>query len=134
MLFAKQCDGFIGKAAAVTVALKNVECKSELYGFCHGDYNPKNIIIDKDGELHVVDLVHASQGNASADVARTYLLLALESKDIADKYMDLFCEKSGTQKRYVQQWLPIVAAAQLAKKRPEEKDLLFKWLDVFEYQ
>ncbi|MCM1468821.1 MAG: phosphotransferase [Alistipes sp.] len=101
---------------------------------CHGDYSPKNIIIDKKGKLHVVDWVHASQGNASADVARTYLLLALDSKEVADKYMDLFCEKSNTQKRYVQQWLPIVAAAQLAKKRPEEKDLLFKWLDVFDYQ
>jgi thiamine kinase-like enzyme len=101
---------------------------------CHGDYSPKNIIVDKDGELHVVDWVHASQGNASADVARTYLLLALEGKRTADKYMEIFCEKSGTEKRYVQQWLPIVAAAQLAKKRPEEKDLLFKWLDVFDYQ
>lgn len=101
---------------------------------CHGDYEPRNIIIDKDGELHVVDWVHASQGNASADTARTYLLLALESKETADKYLNLFCEKSQTEKKYVQQWIPIVAAAQLAKKRPEEKDLLFSWLDVFEYQ
>lgn len=101
---------------------------------CHGDFCPSNIIVDKDGNMHVVDWVHASQGNASADVARTYLLLALDNKKIAEKYMDMFCEKSGTEKRYVQQWLPIVAAAQLAKKRPEEKDLLFKWLDVFEYQ
>lgn len=101
---------------------------------CHGDYGPKNIIVDSEGELHVVDWVHASQGNASADVARTYLLLALDSMEIADKYMELFCEKSGTKKQYVQQWLPIVAAAQLAKKRPEERDLLFKWFDIFEYQ
>ncbi len=35
--------------------------------------------------------------------------------------MDTFCKKSGTEKRYVQRWLPIVAAAQLTKKRPEEK-------------
>lgn len=101
---------------------------------CHGDFCPSNIIVDKDGNMHVVDWVHASQGNASADVARTYLLLALDNKKVAEKYMDVFCEKSGTEKRYVQQWLPIVAAAQLAKKRPKEKELLFKWLDVFEYQ
>lgn len=101
---------------------------------CHGDFCPSNIIVDKDGVMHVVDWVHASQGNASADVARTYMILSLDNKKIAEKYMDMFCEKSGTEKRYVQQWLPIVAAAQLAKKRPEEKDLLFRWLDVFEYQ
>ncbi|MCR5216940.1 MAG: phosphotransferase [Lachnospiraceae bacterium] len=101
---------------------------------CHGDYEPKNIIVDKKGNLHVVDWVHASQGNASADVARTYLLLALDSKKNADKYLDLFCNKTGTDKKYVQQWLPIVAAAQLEKNRPEEKDLLFSWVDVFDYQ
>ena len=44
--------------------------------------------------------------------------------------MDLFCEKTGTEKRYVQGWLPIVAAAQLAYKRPEEKDLLESWINV----
>ncbi len=48
--------------------------------------------------------------------------------------MDTFCKKSGTDKRYVQRWLPIVAAAQLTKKRPEEKELLLKWADVVEYQ
>ena len=85
-------------------------------------------------KLYVIDWVHASQGNASADVARTYLLLSLKDKKKAELYMDLFCEKTGTEKRYVQGWLPIVAAAQLAYKRPEEKDLLESWINVFEYQ
>ena len=96
---------------------------------CHGDFNPSNIIVGDDGKLYVIDWVHASQGNASADVARTYLLLSLKDKKKAELYMDLFCEK-----RYVQGWLPIVAAAQLAYKRPEEKDLLESWINVFEYQ
>ena len=101
---------------------------------CHGDFNPSNIIVGDDGKLYVIDWVHASQGNASADVARTYLLLSLKDKKKAELYMDLFCEKTGTEKRYVQGWLPIVAAAQLAYKRPEEKDLLESWINVFEYQ
>ena len=101
---------------------------------CHGDFNPKNIIVTKDDEWYVVDWVHASQGNASADVARTYLLLALEDISVADKYLDMFCEETETDKRYVQQWLPIVAAAQLTKHREEEKELLLKWIDVFDFQ
>ena len=101
---------------------------------CHGDFNPSNINVGDDGKLYVIDWVHASQGNASADVARTYLLLSLKDKKKAELYMDLFCEKTGTEKRYVQGWLPIVAAAQLAYKRPEEKDLLESWINVFEYQ
>ena len=88
---------------------------------CHGDFEPSNIIVAADGAMYVVDWVHASQGNASADVARIYLLLSLKDAKKAEMYMDMFCEKTGTEKRYVQGWLPIVAAAQLAKKRPEEK-------------
>lgn len=101
---------------------------------CHGDFQPDNIIVSNDGTMYVLDWVHATQGNASADVARTYLLLCLDDEKKAEKYMDLFCQKTGTDKRYVQQWLPLVAAAQLTKKRPEEQDLLHHWLDVCDYQ
>ncbi|HIT64401.1 MAG TPA: phosphotransferase [Candidatus Ventrimonas merdavium] len=101
---------------------------------CHGDFQPNNIIVKDDGTMYVLDWVHATQGNASADVARTYLLFCLDNQETADKYMDLFCQKTGTDKRYVQQWLPLVAAAQLTKKRPEEVDLLQRWLDVCDYQ
>ena len=101
---------------------------------CHGDFSPSNIIVQEDGTMYVIDWVHAAQGNASADVARTYLLLSLKDSKLADLYMDLFCEKTGTDKRYVQGWLPIVAAAQLVKRRPEEKELLEKWINVFPYQ
>ena len=42
---------------------------------CHGDFSPSNIIVQEDGTMYVIDWVHAAQGSASADVARTYLLL-----------------------------------------------------------
>ena len=100
---------------------------------CHGNFMPENIILSDKG-TYVVDWVAARQGNASADVARTYLLLSLKDAKKAEMYMDMFCEKTGTEKRYVQGWLPIVAAAQLAKKRPEEKELLEKWVNVFPYE
>ncbi|MDD5934755.1 MAG: phosphotransferase [Clostridiales bacterium] len=99
---------------------------------CHGDFCPANIIVSGD-QMYILDWVHATQGNASADAARTYLLLSLKDKKMADMYLDMFCKKSFTEKRYVQTWLPIVAAAQLTKKKPEEKELLMKWLDVVEY-
>lgn len=100
---------------------------------CHGDFNPDNIIIEESGKVYAIDWVHATQGNASADVARTYLLLALGSIETAEKYMDCFCKKTATDKKYVQNWLPIVAAAQLGKKKPEERELLLKWADVVDF-
>ena len=100
---------------------------------CHGNFTPENIIINDKG-TYVVDWVAARQGNSSADVAKTYLLLSLQSKEIAEKYMNLFCEKTNTSKKYVQDWLPIVAAARLTEQKPEEKELLMKWVDVVSYE
>lgn len=102
---------------------------------CHGDFNPSNIVIRDDGVPFIIDWAHATQGNASADVARTYLLFWLEGKEqLAEKYLNLFCKKSDTAKQYVQKWLPIVAASQSVKGKPEEKELLAKWVGVVDYE
>lgn len=102
---------------------------------CHGDFNPSNIIIRDDGIPFILDWSHATQGNASADVARTYLLFRLAGeKETANKYLDLFCKKSDTAKQYVQKWLPIVAASQSVKEKPEERELLLRWVDVVDYE
>ena len=102
---------------------------------CHGDFNPSNIIISDNGEAYIIDWAHATQGNASADAARTYLLFCLAgNKILADKYLDLFCKKSDTAKQYVQKWMPIVAASQSVKGNEEEKEFLLSWVDVVEYE
>lgn len=102
---------------------------------CHGDFNPSNIIIKPDGTPYILDWSHATQGNASADAARTYLLFWLAGEaDTASKYLNLFCLKSDTAKQYVQKWIPIVAASQSVKGKPEERDLLLRWVSVVDYQ
>ena len=102
---------------------------------CHGDFNPTNIIIRDDGTPFILDWSHATQGNASADAARTYLLFALSGDEkTAEAYLKLFCEKSATQRQYVQKWIPIVAASQSVKGKPEERELLFRWVDVVDYE
>ena len=81
------------------------------------------------------DTSHATQGNASADVARTYLLFWLNGDiDGAKKYLNLFCKKSDTARQYVERWLPIVAASQSVKGKPQEREFLLSWVDVAEYQ
>lgn len=102
---------------------------------CHGDFNPSNIIIKPDGTHYVLDWSHVTQGNASADAARTYLLFRLAGyEDKAEKYLKLFCEKTDTAMQYVQKWMPIVAASQSVKSRPDERELLTKWVNVVEYE
>ncbi|MBQ8550937.1 MAG: aminoglycoside phosphotransferase family protein [Clostridia bacterium] len=102
---------------------------------CHGDFNPSNVIVKPDGSMYVIDWSHATQGNASADVARTYLLFCLEGKtELANKYLNLFCRKSNTAKQYVQKWMPIVAASQSVKGNEEEREFLLSWVDVVDYE
>ncbi len=102
---------------------------------CHGDFNPSNVIITNDDRACVIDWSHATVGNASADTARTYLLFKLAGDDkTAEDYMTLFCKKSDTARQYVDQWLPIVAASQMAKGKPHEREMLGKWVDVCQYE
>ena len=59
----------------------------------------------------------------------------LEKKDaLAEKYLNLFCRKTDTAKQYVQKWIPIVAASQSVKGKPEEKEFLLRWADVVDYE
>lgn len=102
---------------------------------CHGDFNPSNIIITDEGREYILDWSHATQGNASADAARTYLLIWLGGDiDGAEKYLELFCKKSDTAKQYVQKWMPIVAASQSVKGNEKEREFLLSWVDVADYQ
>lgn len=102
---------------------------------CHGDFNPSNIIITESGEHYIIDWAHATQGNASGDAAMTYLLFVMKNKtELAEKYLNLFSQKSTIDKNNIQRWIPIVAANQYTKAKEEEKALLKKWIDVVEYE
>lgn len=102
---------------------------------CHGDFQPSNVIITKDGTPYIIDWSHATQGNGSADAARTYLIFKLQKRDeLAEKYLRLFCEKTDTAIQYVQRILPIVAASQSVKNRPGEAEFLASWVNVTDWQ
>ena len=102
---------------------------------CHGDLGLGDVIITPDDKYYIIDWAHATQGNASADAARTFLKFSLTYGEArANKYLDLFCQKSGTAKKYVQSWMPIVAASQSVKKNCKEKEILLRWVNVVDYE
>lgn len=101
----------------------------------HGDFCPSNIIVTPEGEYYIIDWAHATQGNASADAARTYLVFCLQNnKALAEKYLDLFCKKADIPKQLVQQWMPIVACSESTKNIEGERELLDSWVNVFDFQ
>lgn len=101
---------------------------------CHGDFSPDNIIVNKDG-VFIVDWLKAKQGNACADVAKTYINFCLKHHtEWAEKYLKIYCEKANVSAKAIHDWLPIVAASQLKFKRPEERELLLTWIDVADFR
>ncbi len=102
---------------------------------CHGDFYPSNVVIAKDGTAYILDWAHATQGNASADAAVTYLRFCLHGEEeMAKKYLDLFCLKSDTARQYVQKWMPIAAAAESVEAAEKDKAFLLSWANVVEYE
>ena len=141
-LLNKLKDKMNGKISQTTLdATTRYELHTRLEGMpkhkkvLHGDLNPSNIIITAGGTPYIIDWAHATQGNASADAARTYLLFCLNGADDAGKtYLDLFCKKSNTARQYVQKWMPIVAASQSVKGNEKEREFLLSWVDVVDYE
>ncbi|MCF2620705.1 phosphotransferase family protein [Collinsella tanakaei] len=102
---------------------------------CHGDFNPTNVIVGDDGQLYVCDWAHATQGAPAADAAMTYLLFALQDKQQADAYLELYCNRADEPVQIVRSYLSIVAASELARKRGGANDeFLMSCIDVFDYQ
>lgn len=115
--------------------MHNLEGMKPHTKLCHGDFNPSNVIVAKDGSLHIVDWAHATQGNASADCAMTYVLFMLEGKnDLAEKYLNIFSEKAQIEKSLIQRWIPIVSAIKLEKANEQEQEMLKQWITVMDYQ
>lgn len=90
---------------------------------CHGDFVPSNVIVSKDGVAYLIDFSHVSQGNAEADVARTYLEFLLKKDETsAEYYLERICHKGGFVKEEIMQWIPIVAAAASVDVWGEERE------------
>lgn len=100
---------------------------------CHGDFSFSNIIAPSDGAPYILDWAHACRGDTAADAAKTYILFLLGGNNaFAEKYLELFCEKSGKTQESVRQWIPLTAAAQSADGNEHERKILLSWLSETE--
>lgn len=102
---------------------------------CHGDFVPSNIVIpDDDSDPYVIDWAHVTAGIPEVDAAQTYLLFKVEHPESADMYLSMYSKMSDTPKQVIMNWVPVVAAAELARgRRQREKFLLSQIEAVFDY-
>lgn len=98
---------------------------------CHGDFVPSNVIIPDDGsEPFVLDWAHVSAGVPEVDAAQTYLLFKVEHPASADMYLDIYSKASDTAKQIIMAWVPVVAAAELARKRQQREKFLMSQVEA----
>ncbi|WP_339149260.1 MULTISPECIES: aminoglycoside phosphotransferase family protein [unclassified Sutcliffiella] len=94
--------------------LKKLASMNVENSLCHGDFHLYNLIKSGD-QVFIIDWVDASAGDPRADVCRTYILYSQVSVDIAELYLELYCEKSGRSRNEILVWAPIIAAARLSE-------------------
>jgi tRNA A-37 threonylcarbamoyl transferase component Bud32 len=98
---------------------------------CHGDFHLFNLI-RADNKVVIIDWVDSSAGDIRADVYRTYLLYSQFYPDLAEKYVSLYCQKTGLSRSDIFEWAPIIAAARLAEKvSTEDEDRLVEIVNKF---
>jgi len=106
-----------------------LEEMEQFHEVVHGDYNPSNIIIDENGKVWVIDWAHVSEGNAAADVAKTYLWFNLHNQnELSEKYLKRYVERSVIEEKFIRNWMPLVAAwildTALEEKKPYLRDIV----------
>lgn len=95
---------------------------------CHGDYDMTNVVMAEDGTPYVIDWPYVTVGNAAGDAAETYTLFWLAGEiSKADRYLEVFSEKSGISQEEIRYWLPIVAASRSVTCGPEKREFLLSW-------
>lgn len=87
---------------------------------CHGDFHPFNLIQAKKDEVYIIDWVDATAGHPCADACRSYLLYA-DDAALAERYLDMYCAKSGYPREAVLAWLPVIAGARLSERLDHHK-------------
>ncbi len=100
---------------------------------CHGDFNPSNVIVGDDGQS-MCSTGHTHPGPLAADVATTYLLFALNSKDQAEAYLELSprpCRHAHAGRASVDEHRRRFRAR---SKRNVNDEFLKNWIDVVDYQ
>jgi len=81
---------------------------------CHGDFHPRNVLGEASQPI-VIDWPNACCGDPAADVCRSYLILKLHAAEVAEPYLDAYCQAARVRRQAILDWLPYIAAARLAE-------------------
>jgi hypothetical protein len=59
-------------------------------------------------------------------ICRSYLILKLHAAEVAEPYLDAYCQVARVPRQIILDWLPYIAAARLAEDIPGEEHSLLE--------
>lgn len=89
----------------------------------HGDFHPYNILGGL-ADAVIVDWLDATSGPPAADVCRSWLLMQVVSRELAEAYLAVYLAVGQVTREQVFAWLPVLAGARLTENVPEEAEAL----------
>ena len=100
----------------------------EGHNFCHSDFHYDNVFFDGENYM-IIDLLQICRGEPAADVACSFIAYnILNSREIAEYYLNQYCQTSGIPKENVWHWIPIYAGAILGQVDEEFTPLLEEFI------
>ncbi|OJD44837.1 hypothetical protein BAU24_18810 [Bacillus sp. L27] len=73
--------------------------------------------------MKVIDWVDASSGDIRADVFRTYLLYAQSHIELAEMYLQIYCNNTDLTRGEIFQWAPIINTARFSEKVSSQNEV-----------
>lgn len=105
------------------------EALAERTCLCHGDFQPSDLLIGRDGIRYVLDWPHAVQGDPRFDTAVTYLRLLTEyGAEAAEIYLAAYVRASGIAPAQIRALFGLAAAFLLHGVSAEERMVLKEFL------
>ena len=81
---------------------------------CHCDFHTGNVFFDGT-KYTVIDLLQISRGDPAADAACSYTAYSLLDRELAEYYLNRYCDESGISANNVRQWLRVYAGTMLGQ-------------------
>ena len=81
---------------------------------CHCDFHAGNVFFDGT-KYTVIDLLQICRGDPAADAACSYVAYSFIDRELAEYYLNRYCDKSGISGESVRQWLTVYAGTLLGQ-------------------
>ena len=81
---------------------------------CHCDFHAGNVFFDG-AKYTVIDLLQICRGDPAADADCSYAAYSFIDRELAEYYLNRYCDKSGISGESVRQWLTVYAGTLLGQ-------------------